>query len=58
MKLRSSRQMYLRMGVFLLCVIKYRIRMNKEQEEVLGIFICYAYPVQTISFDISSRLNV
>jgi hypothetical protein len=50
--------MYLRMSVFLLCVIKYRIRMNKEQEEVLGIFICYAYPFQTISFDISSRLNV
>ncbi len=37
---------------------KYSITMNKEQEAVLGIFICYAYPVQTITFDISSRLNV
>ncbi len=32
--------------------------MNKEQEEVLGIFMGYAYPVQTISFDISFSLNV
>jgi len=32
--------------------------MNKEQEEVLEIFKCYAYRIQTISFDISSSLNV
>jgi hypothetical protein len=32
--------------------------MNKEQVEVLGIFMCNAYLVQTISFDIPFSLNV